>query len=283
MNLIQQAFAHAVPKHIQRFPQGLRVLHAFQSLLYSRNATIARAVKRATHNFRGVLLDLGSGDGHFLFQLKNVRAHRVIALDRNADWMRFMEDYQARHGLLRHAEVEFHCADLDGDFLSHQTDVSLIFCFSVLPYVSDPGHVFARLAKIARPGAQLLLYTPVDFQTVLPLYRWMFKGFQHYESMQMRRALHSSDELTAIAKKHGFVLASSQKTYGFLGKIGHECWSISTMLLGADNPLWQVLGAVSIPLTMPLTVLLGFLDRRLPIQHGNGWMAQFVLLAEPES
>ncbi len=92
MNLLQQAFSHSVPQAIQRFPGSLKLLHWGQSLLYSRNRTIKRWVQVATAQFQGVLLYVGCGDCHYLFQLKQVRANRVIAIDRNADWLDFLSE-----------------------------------------------------------------------------------------------------------------------------------------------------------------------------------------------
>lgn len=275
MNLLQQAFSHSVPQAIQRFPGSLKLLHWGQSWLYSRNRTIKRWVQVATAQFQGVLLDVGCGDGHYLFQLKQVRANRVIAIDRNADWLDFLSDFQTKYTIVDGSKVEFKTENLDGDFLAGESGLDLIFCFSVLPYVKDPGHVFERFSSLANPGCTLLVYTPVAFDTILPLYRWMFARFQHYESVQLRKELLSADALTELASKHGFALKSAASTYGFWGNLGHECWSMSTMLLGASFFPLRIVGLVSVPMTLPLNLVLGFVDRRAGTLKGNGWMASF--------
>lgn len=275
MNLLQQAFSHSTPTVIQRFPISLRLLHWGQSLLYSRNRTIKRWVKNATTQFHGVLLDVGCGDGHYLFQLKKTKAKRVIALDRNGDWLDFLSDFQSKNAIVEGLKVEFRAENLEDDFLVNETGVDMIFCFSVLPYVKDPAHVFERFASLANPGCILLLYTPVAFDTILPLYRWMFARFQHYESVQSRRELVPVEALIAMASRHGFQLKFAASTYGFWGKLGHECWSMSTMLLGASSFMLRVVGMLSVPITMPLNLVFGFVDRRVGIKNGNGWMASF--------
>ena len=118
MNLLQQAFSHSVPNAIQRFPQSLKLVHWGQSLLYSRNRTIKRWVKQATSTCEGVLLDVGCGDGHYLFQLKKAKAKRVIAMDRNADWLNFLSDFQSKSTIVDGLKVEFRTENLDDDFFA---------------------------------------------------------------------------------------------------------------------------------------------------------------------
>ena len=275
MNLLQQAFSHSVPNAIQRFPQSLKLVHWGQSLLYSRNRTIKRWVKQATSTCEGAVLDVGCGDGHYLFQLKKAKVKRVIAMDRNADWLNFLSDFQSKNTIVDGLKVEFRTENLDDDFLAGEKGLDLIFCFSVLPYLKDPGHVFERFSALANPGCRLLVYSPVAFDTILPLYRWMFARFQHYESVQSRKELLSASALTQLALNHGFVLKSAVSTYGFWGKLGHECWSMSTMLLGASSILLRMVGVLSIPITLPMNLGCGFVDRRSETVQGNGWMASF--------
>lgn len=275
MNLLQQAFSHSVPNVILRFPSSLKLVHWGQWLLYSRNRTINRWVKRSISECGGIVLDVGCGDGHFLFQLKNSKAKRVIAIDRNTDWLNFLSDFQSNYTIVDGLKVEFRNENLDDEFLVGETGVDLIFCFSVLPYVKDAEKVFERLSALSNPGCRLLVYSPVAFDTILPLYRWMFARFHHYESVQSRRELVPAEALIAMASRHGFHVKSAASTYGFWGKLGHECWSMSTMLLGASSIILRVVGVLSVPITMPLNLVFGFVDRRVGIKNGNGWMASF--------
>jgi len=50
---------------------------------------------------------------------------------------------------------------------------------------------------------------------------------------------------------------------------------MSTMLLGASFFPLRIVGLVSVPKTLPLNLVLGFVDRRARTLKGNGWMASF--------
>lgn len=275
MNLVQQAFSHSVPFWLQRFPSCLRWVHRTQSLLYSRNRIIKSAVRQHAQSFEGVLLDVGCGDGHYSLQAINAGVKHVVGVDKNDDWMTFLRGYFTLVRPENEKTICFETVDLDEGFLPNQREVDLIFCFSVLPYLNNPRNLIKQLSDKTKPGGTLLLYTPVAFDTVLPPYRWMFERLRHYESVQNRKALMSAEEIFEQTKKVGYQLKSYNFTYGFWGKLGHECWSMSLMLLGDRRLILQSMGILSALITIPVNLICGFIDRRIPLKHGNGLMAEF--------
>jgi hypothetical protein len=50
---------------------------------------------------------------------------------------------------------------------------------------------------------------------------------------------------------------------------------MSLMLLGDRRLILQSMGILSALITIPVNLICGFIDRRIPLKHGNGLMAEF--------
>jgi SAM-dependent methyltransferase len=285
MKWVAQAFDHSVPGILHRWKGGIHWVHLLQRILYQRNGLIKRKVKSVLKRIAGessatvldgdtvigTILDVGCGDGHYIFVAKSAPFGRLLGIDRNGAWINFLGKYFG-HRPEKSAEItEFICADLDDGMkdLGDET-VDLIFCFAVLPYVKNASFTLSEMHRVLRPGKSMLLYVPVGFKIETRLYRWMFHHFNHYESQQGRQAVFESSELLNMLGEAGFEVSDRTFAYGKLGRWGHEIWSMTTMLLGSGRWPLVTLGVVVAPISLVLLLILKGLDQSSTLTDGNG-------------
>ena len=285
MKWVAQAFDHSVPGILHRWKGGIHWVHFLQRLLYQRNGLIRRKVrsvlKRVARDSSdaflngdtgiGTILDLGCGDGHYIFMAKNAPFGRLLGIDRNGAWVHFLGNYFGQHPEKSAGITEFICADLD-DGMKGLGDESadLIFCFAVLPYVKNASFTLAEMHRVLKSGKTMLLYVPVGFKIETRLYRWMFNNFNHYESQQGRQAVFDREELLSMLFEAGFEVTDKAFAYGKMGRWGHEFWSMTTMLLGSGRWPLVILGVVITPVSLVLLLILKGLDQSRTLTDGNG-------------
>jgi SAM-dependent methyltransferase len=285
MKWVAQAFDHSVPGILHRWQGGIHWVHLLQRILYQRNGLIKRKVKSVLKRIAGessaavldgdtvigTILDVGCGDGHYIFVAKSAPFGRLLGIDRNGAWINFLGNYFGHRPEKSAGITEFVCADLDDGMkdLGDET-VDLIFCFAVLPYVKNASFTLSEMHRVLRPGKSMLLYVPVGFKIETRLYRWMFHHFNHYESQQGRQAVFESSELLNILGEAGFEVTDRTFAYGKLGRWGHEIWSMTTMLLGSGRWPLVTLGVVVAPISLVLLLILKGLDQSSTLTDGNG-------------
>jgi SAM-dependent methyltransferase len=285
MKWVAQAFDHSVPGILHRWKGGIHWVHLLQRILYQRNGLIKRKVKSVLKRIAressaavldgdtviGTILDVGCGDGHYIFVAKSSPFGRLLGIDRNGAWINFLGNYLGHRPEKSAGITEFVCADLDDGMkdLGDET-VDLIFCFAVLPYVKNASFTLSEMHRVLRPEKSMLLYVPVGFKIETRLYRWMFHHFNHYESQQGRQAVFESSELLNMLGEAGFEVSDRTFAYGKLGRWGHEIWSMTTMLLGSGRWPLVTLGVVVAPISLVLLLILKGLDQSSTLTDGNG-------------
>jgi SAM-dependent methyltransferase len=285
MKWVAQAFDHSVPGILHRWKGGIHWVHLLQRILYQRNGLIKRKVKSVLKRIAGessatvldgdtvigTILDVGCGDGHYIFVAKSAPFGRLLGIDRNGAWINFLGNYFGHRPEKSAGITEFICADLDDGMkdLGDET-VDLIFCFAVLPYVKNASFTLSEMHRVLRPEKSMLLYVPVGFKIETRLYRWMFHHFNHYESQQGRQAIFESSELLNMLGEAGFEVTDRTFAYGKLGRWGHEIWSMTTMLLGSGRWPLVTLGVVVAPISLVLLLILKGLDQSSTLTDGNG-------------
>jgi SAM-dependent methyltransferase len=285
MKWVAQAFDHSVPGILHRWQGGIHWVHLLQRILYQRNGLIKRKVKSVLKRIagessaavldgdtvNGTILDVGCGDGHYIFVAKSSPFGRLLGIDRNGAWINFLGNYFGHRPEKSAGITEFVCADLDDGMkdLGDET-VDLIFCFAVLPYVKNASFTLSEMHRVLRSGKSMLLYVPVGFKIETRLYRWMFHHFNHYESQQGRQAVFHSAEILNMLGEAGFEVTDRTFAYGKLGRWGHEIWSMTTMLLGSGRWPLVTLGVVVAPISLVLLLILKGLDQSSTLTDGNG-------------
>jgi SAM-dependent methyltransferase len=285
MKWVAQAFDHSVPGILHRWKGGIRWVHFLQRMLYQRNGLIRSKVKSVLKRITGessdafldggfgigTILDVGCGDGHYVFMAKDAPFDRLLGIDRNGAWINFLGNYFGRRPEKSAGITEFICADLDDGMKDLEDEsVDLIFCFAVLPYVKNASFTLTEMHRVLKSGKPMLLYVPVGFKIETRLYRWMFHHFNHYESQQGRQAVFDRQDLLNMLFEAGFEVTDKAFAYGKLGRWGHEFWSMTTMLLGSRRWPLVTLGVVVAPISLVLLLILKGLDQSSTFADGNG-------------
>ena len=120
------------------------------------NTFVEHAVRLVQGRERGRALDIGSGPGQIVLKLaRRLTRWKFIGVDRSETMIA-----QARQSLAATGEVagrvEFQSAD--GNRLPFpDATFDLVLCNSVLHHFEEPRNLLAEMARVAKPGAAILL------------------------------------------------------------------------------------------------------------------------------
>jgi ubiquinone/menaquinone biosynthesis C-methylase UbiE len=128
---------------------------AAQSFLDTIDDTfVEHALRLVTGKERGRALDIGTGPGQIVLKLAaRLKLWKFVGVDRSAKMIA-----QAHSNLAATAagRVEFHSAD--GNHLAFpDASFSLVMCNSVLHHLAQPRNLLREMARVAKPGAAILL------------------------------------------------------------------------------------------------------------------------------
>jgi ubiquinone/menaquinone biosynthesis C-methylase UbiE len=164
---------------------------------------------RGSHGERGSAVDIGCGPGQIVLKLaQRLPSWRFAGVDRSVNMVR--EALAARDAMARRAggelasRVQFFIGD--GSALPFaDASMDLLLCNSVLHHLREPAKVFAEIARVAAPGAAILLR---DLQRpsrpAYPLHvRWHGR---HYSGLMYKlycdsvRAAYTAEELAGLLR-----------------------------------------------------------------------------------
>lgn len=109
-----------------------------------------------------VVLTLGCADGTDFLGL-GIEADRIIAIEPARDWWR---------DTIGATPAEFRAPTISGDIDLPDATVDLVVCLGVLHHIANVEHVLAELARVLRPGGQMIVREPMismgDFRQPRP-------------------------------------------------------------------------------------------------------------------
>jgi ubiquinone/menaquinone biosynthesis C-methylase UbiE len=117
---------------------------------------VEHALRLVQGKERGRALDIGTGPGQIVLKLaRRLKLWKFLAVDRSSNMIA-----QARANLDTAKEaagrVEFHNAD--GNRLAFpDASFHLVMCNSVLHHMAEPRNLLCEIARVAKPGAAILL------------------------------------------------------------------------------------------------------------------------------
>lgn len=262
-------FEHSYPAWLWRHPQWIALFHAWHALTLQRNLITGRWLRRLIPGLApgALVLDAGCGSGQHLFSVgRKMRHLRFLGVDKNPGNIAFCERRAAALPEGAH-RLRFICSSLEA--MEQEDEVDLLLCIATLPYIIQDQLVLERFYRALKINGQMLVYVPVHGRIVLPFYRYFLSRTRHYENTQQRQRIYTPEEISGKLAKAGFEVQGHYFTYGTLGIIGHEWYSLFLVALGNPGtmaglllPLWAVL--------LPLALLLVWVDDHLPKKTGNG-------------
>jgi ubiquinone/menaquinone biosynthesis C-methylase UbiE len=120
------------------------------------NTFVEHAVRLIAGKERGRALDIGCGPGQIALKLaRRLTLWKFVGVDRSSNMIA-----QACSSLAPVAEVagrvEFH-ADNGNHLAFADASFDLVMCNSVLHHLAEPRNLLAEMARVAKPGAAILL------------------------------------------------------------------------------------------------------------------------------
>jgi len=170
------------PPHPPLLPNVPRPRYArrFLSFRYAPHALLSSLVPTGAR-----VLDVGSGEGGLALELSN-RGCEVVCLELDP----VLASEAERRGL------DVRAVDVSKDALSELGTFDVVVCADVLEHLRDPAAVLARLRRLLRPGATLLVSIPnVAFVSVrlgLLLGRFNYQAEGLLDATHLRFFTHST-------------------------------------------------------------------------------------------
>ena len=246
----------------------IRVVHLWNWIVLLRNWHLRSRVNRLLNRKKEKkVLDLGSGDGQYLFYIaRNFPQHHVSACDRAHENVVFTNSYLGK-------QVCDHL-DIEKEALPGNQDVVLLI--AVLQYVKDPIKVLTKISKALNAEGKALLYVPINGREVIPFYNSVRDRYEHYEITQERKRVYTEDLLKSQLKQAGLKISHKEYCVGTFGILSNELYNLFLLVFAwSNNLVFQILIIYLLlqPL-IPILILLNFIDRLLPKKDGNGLLLE---------
>lgn len=260
---------HRYPALLLRRPRLVRWLYRWNGLLLQRNWLTSRTLRKllSTLPSGSHVVDAGCGEGlHLLPWAERYPKIQFTGIDRLGSHIDFGRRY-AEVSQLRN--VKFKQAELADYQLEKKAQ--LVTCIGILQYIPNDETVLKNIHNSLATNGLSIFYVPVNGRMLLPSYRYFFGKKMHYERSQRRVRVYSEDEFLAKLKNTGFRVREQILTYGTLGILGHETYSL--LLMGMGNAGWfgWVFGLLLVPL-LPGVLLLKWVDFSIKKNTGNGML-----------
>lgn len=181
------------------------------------------------------VLDIGCGDGSLSIPLLST-CRKLTLLDVSNSMLAIARSRISENRVmdvdLRNSD--FNTANLDDD------SYDLILCVGVLAHVDSPSNVIAQMARIAKPGALLILeFTDSFHPWGIPdtIYRWILKMFRPMP-FEVNRLRHR--DINALCREKGLVPINRYR-YGIPPAGTHwfanqaRMYSLTRYLFGQSN------------------------------------------------
>ena len=262
---MKQAIEHQVPNFLKPFPWLMRWVHFAQRITYQRHTLIRKVLKKDLKQVSRVW-DAGCGDGQYSFFVLNQTKASLVSSDINQGWVTFLNNYWLNNGDNNRAQAV--CEGIEDAGYNGEFDA--VICVSVLPYVRDVSQSLAQMRESLKPSGKLYLYCPINFYTETRLYRRMFETYNNSENAANFRRVFTTIELQELLEGQGFKVLEKHFSYGKMGRIGHEIWSIDSMWLGSQNKLVQLWGLIFLIPAAMMVLVLRSIDSLRTKSDGNG-------------
>lgn len=207
------------------------------------------------------IFDAGTGFAQYsYFIAKKFPKVEILAVDIKDDYIKDASEFFAKSNI---KNVNFKIDDLKE--ISYQNEFDLILCVDVMEHIDDDEKVLKNFFNSLKPDGYLIINTPSIFggSDVHSDEEESFIG-EHF------RSGYSKEELSEKLTKSGFAKVEGFYTYGFWGD---KAWRIGIkfpMILLNKSKLFLVLLPFYYIITLPLFLMMNFLDTKSKIEIGTG-------------
>ncbi len=259
---------HTYPGLLLRHPRLIHLLYCWNGLLLQRNWAVKKELQKKLEELpNGHVVDAGCGEGMHLFPpAQRFPNLHFTGIDKNKNHLLFCENYIQKTDL-KNVSVQAH--DMERPIPGPSAD--LVICIGSLQYIWEDKSVIDNFHKTLKTNGKALVYVPVNGKTILSLYRHYFIRSKHYEKSQDRKRVYRKEEILGKLTTAGFTIEGTVFTYGKMGILAHEVYSLLLMGMGSGKWFSWVFG-VSMALLFPIILLLKMTDYLTEKNNGNGML-----------
>ena len=266
LNIPNHLKDHSYPRLFLQWPRLIHLLYFWNRLILQRTWVTRWALKRELDKIKnGALVDAGCGEGMFILPYaKKFRHINFTGWDKNEAHLFFCENYSRKKGL---KNTHFEKRDLT--IVPQKTKADILLCIGTLQYIENDELVLSNFYKKLKQNGTAIIYIPLNGKTILPFYRYYFNNKSHYEKEQNRKRVYPEKEILKKIKNAGFTIFEKKYTYGNLGIIGHEIYSLFLIAIG-NSGFFSWIFIILLFLFLPFILFLIYLDLFIKKNKGNG-------------
>ncbi|MBT4483503.1 MAG: class I SAM-dependent methyltransferase [Candidatus Latescibacteria bacterium] len=224
--------SHRYPELYYRFPFLLRLHHFLVAATTLRvwyvRRIIGKLLKILPAPFR--FLDAGCGAGDMIIPyMPDYRSSFFIGIDKIEDNVAVCNAYTHKRDFLNSIFLKANVEEYVPD-----KPVDIITCITVLQYVEDDIKALNNFYEALIPGGYLVLYVPVNYDRVFHWYKWLTTKYFHSNEYDFRQGIkrhYTFDDVIKRLTSAGFIITSSSYTYGTMGKIAYELYSMGLLIM----------------------------------------------------
>ncbi len=257
---------HTYPKLLLNNPKLIHLVYWWNNLLLQRNWITKKHIVSVLKQIEsGQVLDAGCGEGLHLFVHASKFPNLLFyGVDKNKNHHLFCKKYINKKGLKNTSIIQH---DLENKLPI--TNLELIWNIGTLQYIEDDKTVLANFFKALKWNGKLIIYAPINGKIILAAYNNYFSQFEHYEKSQKRKRIYTKEELINKLENAGFFIESMHFTYGKLGILAHESYSLLLMGIGSKKWYSIIFGAL-LAILISFIFILNKIDYLIPKNTGNG-------------
>ncbi len=240
------------------------IFYKILDIVFLRSWYIRRELKRILKNRRGKktrILDAGSGFGQYSYFISRKFPNtEILAVDIKEEYLKDCREFFIRKNLMN---VDFQNIDLTK--MNFENAFDLILCVDVMEHIDDDVKVLQNFYCSLRNDGYLIINTPSVFGGS-DVHNQNDESFisEHF------RTGYSKEELFDKLSWAGFRNNLGFYTYGFYGDIAWRILIKYPMILLNLNKWFLILLPLYYVLTLPLSLIMMFIDTKSKIDKGTG-------------
>jgi SAM-dependent methyltransferase len=268
--LTQQVLHYQYPAVFLRYPNLIWLTYLSNYLTQLRKWYIIKEWQQilANANKNFIAIDVGSGECQYIVPFCSHYAKATFyAVDINASNIAFSKSLQIDN--LKQVQL-----NIEQKFIDINADVAI--CVGVMQYLKDDVEALQNINKSLCTGGILLLYVPINGTIITQLYKYIFKKYPQYESLNNRQRIYMESDILEKIVAVGFNVQSKKYAYGFWGKLSHELLnSFTTLFFSAIWPI-KIMAYCGLLICLPIIIIFMLLDFLSNNKTGNGLLIKAI-------
>jgi 2-polyprenyl-3-methyl-5-hydroxy-6-metoxy-1,4-benzoquinol methylase len=272
-NLTENFNNHQFPKFIFEYSILLKLVHFTENLTRLKNWHIHKALKQFYKESEKIIdcIDVGCGSGVFTLPYAPIYTEsNFTCADKNINNINFVKNYFSKFNLTNVIAEEDELGKMN---TSNKYDI--VLCISVLEYIENDIEALKNLKEILKEDGTLLLYFAINGKRVLPFFNylyWQFLKSANYNIHNKYCHKYTKKNIFEKLDLAGLNVINTKTTYGFLGKLQFEIFTILERFLSNSPLFFAPIFILLMIIFLPFLLMFMSIDYLVPTKNGNGFL-----------